>query len=100
MFQKVMLHDNPITMSSIQQPSHGYEAVQHDFKTYLKNALQKVSEVEKTADIKQELLIEGRIDDLHHVMISAQKASITVEAAVQIQQKVIDSYNEIMRMQI
>lgn len=79
---------------------HDIKEPNQDFKTVLKNALQEVSNVEKEADLKQQLLIEGRIDDLHNVMISAQKANITIETAVQIQQKVIDTYNEIMRMQI
>lgn len=71
-----------------------------DFKVALKNALQEVSKVEHEANAKQQLLIDGKIDDLHNVMIAAQKATITIEAAVQIQQKVIDTYNEVMRMQI
>ncbi|MFB4475749.1 flagellar hook-basal body complex protein FliE, partial [Oceanobacillus caeni] len=47
-----------------------------------------------------EALASGNIDDLHDVMITAQKASITLETTVQIQKKVIDAYNEIMRMQV
>ncbi len=46
------------------------------------------------------MLATGKLKDLHNVMITAQKASITLEMTVQIQQKVIDAYNEIMRMQV
>ncbi|HLR22194.1 MAG TPA: flagellar hook-basal body complex protein FliE, partial [Pseudogracilibacillus sp.] len=45
-------------------------------------------------------LAEGKIDNLHDVMISAQKANIKIETAVEVQQKALDAYNEIMRMQI
>jgi len=70
------------------------------FKNVLKTALEKVNKAELEADLKTEMLANGQIDQLHDVMISAQKASLTVETAVQIQQKVVDTYNEIMRMQI
>lgn len=71
-----------------------------DFQQVLHNALNKVSETEHIADEKAELMAEGKIDNLHDVMISAQKAKLTVDTTAEIQQKAIDLYNEIMRMQI
>lgn len=73
---------------------------QNNFATILKNALNNVSKAEHASNEKTQLFAAGKIDNLHDVMITAQKASITVETAVQIQQKVIDAYNEIMRMQV
>lgn len=37
---------------------------------------------------------------LHNVMITAQKAGVTLQAATEIQNKVIGAYREVMRMQI
>lgn len=71
-----------------------------DFRSILSKALETVNEVENEANVKQQLYSVGKIDDLHDVMIAAQRATITIEAAVQVQQKVIDAYNEVMRMQI
>lgn len=70
------------------------------FGTVLKHAIDNVSKQENESDLKAELLAEGKTDNLHDVMISAQKASIKVETAVEVQQKAIDIYNEMMRMQI
>lgn len=72
----------------------------NNFATVLKNALENVSKAEHESNVKTELFAAGKIDNLHDVMITAQKASIAVETAVQIQQKVIDAYNEMMRMQV
>jgi len=72
----------------------------NSFATELKEALNRVSEAEHASNMKTEMLAQGKIDNLHDVMITAQKANITVETAVQIQQKVIDTYNEMMRMQV
>ncbi|WP_242694731.1 flagellar hook-basal body complex protein FliE [Pseudogracilibacillus auburnensis] len=79
----------------IDQPSKD-----NSFSNVLKSALNQISKQEHESNVKTELLAKGKIDDLHDVMITAQKASITVETAVQVQQKVIDIYNEMMRMQV
>jgi len=76
------------------------EETQGDFANALKEAIANVNEAQLISDQKTTKLAHGEINDLHDVMISAQKASITLETTVQVQKKVIDAYNEIMRMQI
>src|SRR5690625_1248955 len=73
---------------------------QETFAKTLKDAIEHVNDAQHASDVKTEALSKGHIDDLHEVMVSAQKASITLETTVQIQRKVIDAYNEIMRMQV
>ncbi len=53
-----------------------------------------------TSDKKTNALANGEIDDLHDVMITSQKASVALQTGVQVQNKVITAYNEIMRMQV
>ena len=45
-------------------------------------------------------LINGENVELHEVMIAAQKASITLNATIEIRNKVIEAYQEIMRMNV
>ena len=45
-------------------------------------------------------LITGEVEDLHQVMIAAQKASITLDLTIQVRNKVVEAYQEIMRMQM
>ncbi|MGM8211758.1 flagellar hook-basal body complex protein FliE [Virgibacillus sp. W0430] len=73
---------------------------QAKFATMLKSAIQHTNNMQQASDHKTKLLANGQINDLHDVMITAQKASITLETTVQVQQKVLDAYNEIMRMQV
>jgi flagellar hook-basal body complex protein FliE len=73
---------------------------QASFADALKSALNNVNDLQNLSDKKTEALALGQINDLHDVMITAQKASVTLEATVEIQRKVIDAYNEIMRMQV
>lgn len=70
------------------------------FADTLKGAIEHLNNVQNQSDQKTRELATGQVDDLHDVMITSQKASITLETTVQIQQKVIDAYNRIMRMQV
>ncbi|HLR16134.1 MAG TPA: flagellar hook-basal body complex protein FliE [Bacillota bacterium] len=83
--------------STIAQPRTEHES---SFANTLKEAIAQVNTDQKVADVKTEMLISGDDVDLHEVMIASQKASITLETTVQVQKKMIDAYNEIMRMQI
>lgn len=47
-----------------------------------------------------EKLARGENVDLHQVMIASQKANITLQATIEIRNKVIEAYQEIMRMQV
>lgn len=71
-----------------------------NFANVLKSAINHVNKVDQEANVNIQKLTNDNVEDLHNVMIAAQKASITIETAVQVQQKVIDAYNEMMRMQV
>lgn len=85
---------------NVNSPNQVADKDNSKFSEVLKDAIEKVNDVQLESDNKLEALASGEIDDLHDVMISAQKASVTLETSVQIQKKVIDAYNEIMRMQL
>ena len=45
-------------------------------------------------------MANGENVDLHTVMIASQKASISLTATLEIRNKVVEAYQEIMRMNI
>ena len=73
---------------------------QKAFSAFLKDALNKVNEQQVQADQLTEKLVKGENVDLHQVMIAAQKASISLQLALEVRNKVIEAYQEMMRMQI
>jgi flagellar hook-basal body complex protein FliE len=91
-------HTVPVQESSKPEISPG--EAQKNFANTLKLAVENLNDAQIASDNKTEALINGEINDLHDVMITAQKASVTLETTVQVQQKAIDAYNEIMRMQV
>jgi len=70
-----------------------------DFKNILMNALGEVNDAEKTAQAIDEQLAIGNVDNLHELRIEAMKADITLNMAVEVRNKVMDAYSEIMRIQ-
>jgi len=54
-----------------------------------------------TADKSSALdLLMGQTDDLSGLLLDAQKAELSLNLALQIRNKIIDAYNEILRMQV
>lgn len=73
---------------------------QNVFKTMLKDAINDVNALQNESAKKTELLASGKIDNLHDVLITSQKASITLQATIEVRNKVIEAYQEVMRMQV
>jgi flagellar hook-basal body complex protein FliE len=70
------------------------------FKEFLDNAINKVDSLQKKSNESDMLFISGQADNLHQVMIDGSKAEIALQLTVQIRNKIMDAYNEIMRMQL
>ena len=45
-------------------------------------------------------LATGQTDDLHNLSIASEKATMSVQILVQLRNKALDAYNEIMRMNV
>jgi flagellar hook-basal body complex protein FliE len=71
-----------------------------DFSEVLKNALNKVNDSQINAENSTQQLITGEATDIHQVMLATEEAKLSLELAVQIRNKLVDAYQEIMRMQL
>lgn len=70
------------------------------FSQYLAEAVNKVNDLQNAADNSAIALATGEIQNLHQVTIDSLKADIALQFTLQIRNKVIEAYQEIMRMQI
>lgn len=70
------------------------------FAEILGDSLKEVQKLEGESDRQTAALVSGQTTDIHQVMIAAEKASTAVQLTVQVRNKVIDAYNEIMRLQV
>lgn len=71
-----------------------------DFKEVLTNALESVNNDQLNAEAMDTAFIKGETDDIHGVMIASQKAELSLSFAVEVRNKVIEAYKEIMRIQV
>lgn len=70
------------------------------FKGIFDEAIQNVKSTEKELTNQQYLLATGQIEDAHTVMIAASQAQVAVDMLVQLRNKALDSYNELMRISL
>jgi len=70
------------------------------FQSFLTEALQQVNELQFNADAAATLLATGGDIDFHQVAVAAEKANLSLQLTVQIRNRIIEAYQEIMRMQI
>lgn len=71
-----------------------------DFKKVLMNSINKLDSYEKEANQLNLMLATGEIDNIHDVMIASQKSEIALQFGIEIRNKIMDAYKEIMRIQI
>lgn len=70
------------------------------FGATLQGAVREVNGLQVQADKVAAKLATGNIEDVHQAMIAMQKASLAMQFTVQVRNKVIEAYQEIMRTQV
>lgn len=70
------------------------------FADTLKAAVQDVNTQQKVADVKMQEIATGKNHNIPEVMIAAEKADISLKLMVQVRNKIIEAYQEIMKMQV
>lgn len=90
----------PIDVNIIKKSDAAQKSEPMDFKQFLSDAIDKVDQAEKVSSQYDLMLASGDIDNIHDAMIAAQKAEITLNFAIQVNNKVIDAYKELMRIQL
>ncbi len=70
------------------------------FADTLKEAVNNVNQIHLDADKKAQELATGKTDDIAGVMLASEKADLALRVMVQVRNKIIDAYQEIMKMQV
>lgn len=72
-----------------------------DFAQVLKDSLDKVNQTQQQADQMSTKLAAGdTTQNLHEVMIALQTASVSFQEMVQVRNKIVSAYQDVMNMQI
>jgi len=96
---------NPISpvlsvVSIIEAPSLSPTGNSGSFAEHLKSSLETVEGLGKEATGSVERFLNGEGEELHQVAFAMQKAEISFDLLMQTRNKVVQAYQEIMRMQL
>jgi flagellar hook-basal body complex protein FliE len=81
----------PAGVGGVQQPAQG-------FADTLKNALDGVNAVQAKSENMTEAYQRGEVTDVAKVMLARQEAGVAFEATLQVRNKLLSAYQDIMRM--
>jgi flagellar hook-basal body complex protein FliE len=83
------------------QPAQTQETAGGDFSQVLKQSIDTVNETQQQATAMKQAFETGQGDaDLAQVMIAIQKSSLSFETMVQVRNKLVDAYKDVMNMPI
>ncbi|MBI3584296.1 MAG: flagellar hook-basal body complex protein FliE [Nitrospinae bacterium] len=76
------------------------EKAEKPFGDVLKESIGEVNRLQNEAEKAAKDLALGRAENIHDVMISMEKASVSFRLMMQVRNKIIEAYQEVMRMQV
>ena len=70
------------------------------FSDTLQMAIDRADGAQKTADAQVEAFVAGESDNVHDAMIAMNEASLHFQLLTEVRNKLLDGYQELMRMQV
>ena len=93
--------------SSIINPAQNLEAPaaakpegEKSFGAMLNQALGQVNEMQQQADSLAVQVSTGEVENVHQAVISMEKAVLALELTVQVRNRVVEAYQELMKTQV
>jgi|SRR5690554_4711796 flagellar hook-basal body complex protein FliE len=71
-----------------------------NFRQVFSDALRAVNDLQLQADKLDRQLAAGTVENVHEVTIAAEKAALALELTVQIRNRLLEAYQEFMRMTV
>ena len=93
----------PYSISPVQAQSQNVspiETTKKTFSDFITSSIDEVNKAQVEGDLAIEKLNSGEAQNLHDVMIAVEQADLSLRMLVQVRNKALSAYDEIMRMQI
>lgn len=92
----------PVSGGGLVQKSQNVKADKTgpSFKDTLNNFLSDVNDMQQKADQSIQKMVSGEITDVNQVMSSVEEAGVAFNMMMEIRNKVMDAYQEIMRIRL
>jgi flagellar hook-basal body complex protein FliE len=92
-----IIPDLPLSLGS--RPA-GTEEEKTRFGALLKDAISTVNDMQQQSDLEIQKIMTGETDELHTAVIAMQKADLSFQMMMQVRNKIVQAYQEVMRMPI
>ncbi len=84
----------PLSLEQVNPASGG------EFQNVLKSVVQQVESTNTNANAAVQNFLAGAEGELHSTILATQKADLEFDMFLQVRNKVVSAYQEIMRMQV
>jgi flagellar hook-basal body complex protein FliE len=84
---------DPVSMGGQKQEGPTFGAI-------LEQAVHRVVDLENQSQQKIDRFLRGEDQELHDLMLSTQRAGMAFDMLLQVRNKVVQAYQEVMRMQL
>jgi flagellar hook-basal body complex protein FliE len=89
-----------IRQPGVQAPAPGADPKGAGFFETLAKSMEEVNSDQVQADTAIKDLVAGRTKNIHETMLQVQKAELSLKTMMQVRNKILEAYKEIMRMQV
>ena len=71
-----------------------------EFQKVLSGAISSIESLQTDASTEVQKFLTGENEDLHTTVLATQRAELAFELGLQVRNKVVDAYQEVMKMQM
>ena len=88
------------TLASTSSPISAPLAKGADFASMLTSSVQSVNQLQTDSTKAIQSFLTGSGEELHTVALATQRAELALDLGIQVRNKVVSAYQEIMKMQL
>ena len=89
----------PAALPELAGPAKGGQAG-GEFGAVLENAIRGVENIQQKSTQAVEKFLSGEGEEVHTTVLATQRAELAFELFLQVRNKVVQAYQEVMRMQL
>ena len=92
-----IISDLPLALGS--KPA-GAQGEKTRFGALLKDAISTVNDLQQRSDLEIQKIMTGESDELQTAVVAMQRADISFQMMMQVRNKIVQAYQEVLRMPI
>lgn len=94
------LQESSSLMKTLKKQAKSNEKDEKSFIDHLSEGIKNVNHMQAASDKMATNLATGKTENIHETMLALSQAEISFKLMVQVRNKALDAYQEIMRMQV